>query len=144
MTETIPNGFTPWPPSSPFMEHLGQMYRSEREDGSIVLALRLGVTHTNMHDIAHGGMLATLADNALGHVVALKANTSVVTVQMSLDFMSAVKPGDWLEAHVMVDKIGRRLIYATCRLMVGERSMLKASGVFAVVQNKLGSAKADG
>lgn len=40
-------------------------------------------------------------------------------------------PGDWVEAHVDVQRIGSRLAFANCYLMVGERRILRASGVFA-------------
>jgi len=51
---------------------------------------------------------------------------------MSVEYLNAVQPGDWLEAHVQVDKQGKRLIYATCLLKADGRLMLKANAVFAV------------
>ena len=132
MTDSVPAGFLPWRPSSPFMTHLAELGAFYRRAADDVLALRLGKPHTNMHDIAHGGLLATLADSALGFRIASLANVSVVTVQMSVEYLNPVKPGDWLEAHVQIDKQGRRLIYATCRLQVAGQTMLKANAVFAV------------
>jgi len=132
MIESIPEGFEPWPPTSPFMKHvagLGALYRRARDHA---LAVRVGEPHANTLGIAHGGLLATLADCALGQCIAHQERLSVVTVQMSLDYMSAVKSGDWLEAHVRIDKKGRRLIYATCLLQVGGKTVLKANAVFAV------------
>lgn len=132
MTDTIPTGFKPWQASSPFMTHLAELGALYRRDADCVLALRVAHAHTNMHSIAHGGLLATLADSALGHTIAQRAQVSVVTVQMSVDYLDPVKPGDWLEAHVRIDKQGRRLIYATCLLQVEGRVKLKANAVFAV------------
>jgi uncharacterized protein (TIGR00369 family) len=108
---------------------LGDLYLRE-SDG--VMALLITHEHANMHAIAHGGLLATLADCALGSTVARQSGTSVVTVQMSLEYMNAVRAGDWLQAHVQIDKQGRRLIYAGCVLKVQDRMMLRASAVFAV------------
>ncbi|AMG88945.2 PaaI family thioesterase [Bordetella parapertussis] len=132
MNDSIPDGFAPWRPGSPFMAHLadlGTFYVREADDA---LAVRVGPPHTNMHGIAHGGLLATLADSALGYCISRRAQASVVTVQMSVEYLSAVKPGDWLQAQVRIDKQGRRLIYATCLLQVEDRLMLKANAVFAV------------
>ncbi|MFY3332278.1 PaaI family thioesterase [Achromobacter xylosoxidans] len=134
MTDTIPAGFAPWQPSSQFMRHLadlGGFYRRAADD---VLAMRIGAAHGNMHGMAHGGLLATLADSALGYVIAHQCQASVVTAQMSVEYLNAVMPGDWLEAHVTIGKRGKRLIYATCHLKVDERLVLKASAVFAVRQ----------
>jgi uncharacterized protein (TIGR00369 family) len=114
------------------MQHiatLGDIYLRE-SDG--VMALSITQAHANMHAMAHGGLLATLADCALGSTVAGQLQTSVVTVQMSLEYMNAVRVGDWLEAHVQIDKQGKRLIYAGCVLKVEARVMLRASAVFAV------------
>jgi uncharacterized protein (TIGR00369 family) len=109
---------------------LGDVYLRE-SDGT--MALTVTDEHSNLHGIAHGGLLATLADCALGSFVARQSGRSVVTVQMSLDYMNAVRAGDWLEAHVQIDKQGRRLIYGSVRLTAGDRVMLKASAVFAVI-----------
>ncbi|AZS80745.1 PaaI family thioesterase [Achromobacter spanius] len=132
MIDSIPEGFAPWRPSSPFMTHLADLGALYRRDADSVLALRVNETHSNMHGMAHGGLLATLADSALGHTIAQQLQVSVVTVQMSVEYLNAVKPGDWLQAHVRIDKQGRRLIYANCLLQVDGRVMLKANAVFAV------------
>ncbi|MBV7481355.1 PaaI family thioesterase [Bordetella sp. BOR01] len=132
MTHPIPEGFEPWHPGSRFMTHLADLGPFYRRTGSNVLAMRVAMPHTNMHNIAHGGLLATLADSALGYCIVQEAQVSVVTVQMSVEYLNAVKPGDWLEAHVRIDKQGRRLLYATCLLQVDGKVMLKANAVFAV------------
>ncbi|EHK65944.1 PaaI family thioesterase [Achromobacter arsenitoxydans] len=132
MTDSIPAGFIPWLPKSQFMRHLTDLGAFYRREADNVLALRVNAAHGNMHGMAHGGLLATFADSALGFVIAEQAHVSVVTAQMSVEYLNAVKPGDWLEAHVQIDKQGKRLIYATCLLQVEGRSMLKASAVFAV------------
>ena len=64
MTDSIPEGFARWRPSSPFMTHLADLGALDRRDTDSVLALRVGEAHTNMHGMAHGGLLATLADSA--------------------------------------------------------------------------------
>ncbi|MNX37411.1 Thioesterase superfamily protein [compost metagenome] len=132
MIDSIPEGFALWRPSSRFMTHLADLGTLYRRDADSVLALRVNEAHTNMHGMAHGGLLATLADSALGHTIAQQLQVSVVTVQMSVEYLNAVKPGDWLQAHVRIDKQGRRLIYANCLLQVEGRVMLKANAVFAV------------
>ena len=132
MTDSIPAGFTPWYPSSQFMRHLNDLGPFYRRKADNVLGLRVTTAHGNMHGMAHGGFLATFADSALGLVISEDAHVSVVTAPMSVEFLNAVNPGDWLEAHVQIDKQGKRLIYATCLLQVEGRVMLKANAVFAV------------
>ncbi|MFT0849725.1 PaaI family thioesterase [Achromobacter sp. F4_2707] len=132
MTSDIPAGFEVWNPTSLFMQHLiqvGQIYRNE--SGS-AFGLRIDKGHGNVHSVAHGGLLATLVDSVFGNYLAQECQTAVVTVNLSLDYMNATKMGDWIEAHVKIDKRGRRLIYASCTVHNQEKTLVKASGVFAV------------
>jgi acyl-coenzyme A thioesterase PaaI-like protein len=79
-------------------------------------------------------MLATIADTAIGMLLIQEdrnGNPSV-TVSLTLDYLSGASLGDWVECHVDYDKIGANLRFATCRVMVGERMVLKANAVFAV------------
>ncbi|RZL89427.1 MAG: PaaI family thioesterase [Variovorax sp.] len=97
-----------------------------------VLATRVTADHLNPLDIAHGGFLATLADTAFGAVIKRDLGLAAppATVSLSVDYIGAVREGDWVEAHVEVHKTGRRLSNASCLVKVGDRVVLRASGVF--------------
>ena len=84
----------------------------------------------------HGGILATLADVALGYVMAFSSNppANLATANLTLDFAGTAKPGDWLEAHVDIQKLGSRLGFANCYITTGERRIVRASGVFVVAR----------
>ena len=129
-----PPGFERLKRGGPYMANLGELY-CRRNDGQIVIAMRITDQHTNMRGIAHGGMLSSLADSALGLGLSIhcEGRNSFVTVNLSTDFVDAARPGDWVEAHVDVQKVGARVAFANCFLQVGERRILRASGVFAVM-----------
>ena len=131
---SIPEGFKPIKRGGPFLTSLGPLYY-RREGEGLIIAIRVEERHLNTRGIAHGGMLMTLADSALGIALANTSNPPqpMVTVSMSTDFLQVASAGDWLEAKVNIDRVGKRLAYALCYLYVGERSILRASGVFAVV-----------
>lgn len=59
---------------------------------------------------------------------------AVVTASLSTDFIGIAHLGDWIECHVEIDRIGARMAFASCHLKVGERKILRASGVFAIVK----------
>lgn len=139
-TRPVPPGFERLRRGGPYMANLGELYCRRGEAGSgsgseIVFAMRIDDRHTNMRGIAHGGMLASLADSALGLGLTLycEGRQSFVTVNLSTDFIDAARPGDWVEAHVEVQKMGKRMAFANCFLQVGARRILRASGVFAVM-----------
>ena len=130
----IQDGFKAIEHTGPFLAQNGPLY-CKKVDGKLVLGLRIDEPHTNMRGIVHGGMLVTLADSALGTVLynSRKPPQPMVTVSLTTDFIESAWPGDWVEAHVDVLRIGSRLAYANCYLQVGERRILRASAVFAVV-----------
>lgn len=133
-THDIPAGLSPLNRGGPFLSQLGPLYLKKDGDQCIV-GLRIEDRHTNIRGIAHGGMLVTLADSALG--IALSSSRTppqpMVTVNLSTDFVESAYPGDWVEAHVDIQRVGNRLAFANCYLMVGERRILRASGVFALM-----------
>lgn len=131
-----PEGFAPLQRGGPYFAQLGAVHSRRAADGTLVLGLRIGVPHTNTMGITHGGMLVTFADGALGInlAVARQQAGSHVSVHLSSDFLESARPGDWLEAHVRIRRMGRRLSFADCELKVGERLVLTCSGVFAATQ----------
>ena len=134
MSDSIPEGFKAIEHTGPFLAQNGPLY-CKKADGKLVLGIRIDDRHTNTRGIVHGGMLVTLADSALG-IVLYNSRTPpqpIVTVSLSTDFIESAWPGDWVEAHVDILRIGKRLAYANCTLQVGDRRILRASGVFALM-----------
>jgi uncharacterized protein (TIGR00369 family) len=134
-TVEIPEGFKVLQrASSRFLSSLGPLYAKEAGSG-VVIGLRIDERHLNTRGVAHGGMLVTLADSALGIVIAMSRTPPhpMVTVNLSADFTDVARAGDWVEARVDVQKMGNRFAFASCHLWVGEKRILRASGIFAHV-----------
>ena len=122
--EDIPQGFKALQRgSSRFLSMLGPLYAKDEGNG-VVIGLRIDERHLNTRGVAHGGMLVTLADSALGIVIAMSRTPP------------HPRAGDWVEARVDVQKMGKRLAFANCHLWIGERRILRASGIFAAVAEK--------
>jgi uncharacterized protein (TIGR00369 family) len=139
MEENVPEGFARLERGGHFLASLGPLYAKKTEKG-LVIAMRIEDRHLNTRGIAHGGMLVTLADSALGISIATAGEAApaerpraFVTVNLSVDFLASAHEGDFVEAHVSIEKIGARLAFATCFLQVGSRRVLRASGIFATV-----------
>ena len=135
----VPEGFRRLQLPSPYMTLVGPLYMRRREGEPAVIAVRVSSQHLNIQGVVHGGMLTTLADSALGINISLARGRrgGQVTVSMTADFLSGAREGDWLEAHVLVTRVGQRLAYASCDLKVGERHVLRSSAVFAFVDRPL-------
>jgi len=133
MTKTYvaPAGFALVERGGPFFTQIAPVYQ-RRLEGRVILGLHVDPKHANSHGNAHGGMLMTLADGAFYDNIMLEreAGDRIVTANMSADFLSAARVGDWLEAHVTVHRRGKLLSFADCLLKVGERVVLRANATF--------------
>jgi acyl-coenzyme A thioesterase 13 len=138
-----PRDFRPLFRTSPVLDLIGPLYcRGEGVD--LVIGLRVEAKHCNARGTAHGGILATLADVALGYTMAFASTppAGLVTANLTLDFAGTAKIGDWLEAHVDVQKQGSRLSFANCYITVNEQRIVRASAVFLVTGQLDASASA--
>lgn len=128
----IPEGFQRIARLSPFNALVGPLY--ERRDGSAVsIGLAVEAKHTNSRGSCHGGVLATLADLALGYAMLAKSGDpgSFVTAHLAVDYAGAAKAGDWIESKVEIQHVGSRLAFANCYLVVGKKPVVRASAIFA-------------
>jgi uncharacterized protein (TIGR00369 family) len=128
---SIPDNFKPLFRTSPVLDLIGPIYyRGEGRD--LVLGLRAETKHCNARGAVHGGILATLADVALGYTMAFASDppAALVTANLTLDFAGTAKSGDWLETRVDIQRQGSRLSFANCYISVASRRIVRASAVF--------------
>jgi acyl-coenzyme A thioesterase 13 len=128
-----PPGYEPLFRTSPFLETVGPLFYRKAPDGAFVIGLRILPKHANARGSAHGGLLMTLLDIALGYRAALSENppANLTTASLTADFAGAPKIGDWVEAHVDVQKVGGRLAFANAFLLVNDERVVRGSAVFA-------------
>src|SRR4029078_4133008 len=83
------------------------------EPGSVSVSLDLSEHHANLQGFAHGGVLATLADAALGRSVrsALEHRRRHVTIELGVHYLRAIKTGT-VTATGRAVRIGREGAYA--------------------------------
>ncbi|MGE8064163.1 PaaI family thioesterase [Pseudomonas sp. NPDC089569] len=133
-------GFEAYPTRPGFIRHNGGFFlHCERP----VIGARITEEHLNPLRIAHGGFLATLADTSFGAVLRRQYDLPVapVTVNLNIDYLGAVREGDWVEVYVTVHKFGRTVINASCELKVGDRLALRAHGNFMVWTGEIPAVK---
>ena len=129
--EAVPSGFVPYAEPSPFLDRIGPLFQKTGETGPI-FGLRVIEYHCNRRGFAHGGLLVSLADIALGKTGEWGRDppASLVTASLTVEFLGAARLGDWIEAVCDFNRVGRRMAFANCYLTVGERKVVRASGVF--------------
>ncbi len=122
--------FAPLENAGPYLDHVGPLLR--RSDG--VIGLKIEERHLNAAGSAHGGLLASIADHAIGRAVneALE-DAGAVTVSLTTDYLGAVSEGDFVQAHTHVDRLGGSLAFADCTITVKDEDVVRARAVFAVL-----------
>lgn len=128
----VPEGFARFARSSPFLDLLGPVFHRSTGEAEIY-ALRIEPRHLNSRGTAHGGVLATLCDVALGYGTAYTESPPLPlsTVQLCTDFFAPVALGEWLEVHVAVERVGRQLAFAGCHLVAGGQKIGVAKAIFS-------------
>jgi uncharacterized protein (TIGR00369 family) len=104
------------------------------EPGSAELELATRPEMANSISVVHGGLLAFLADSAMGAAVRglIPEGSSHVSFDLKLSFVSPVRIGERLRAVAKVLHSGRRTKVAECRVSVGERLVATATATFLV------------
>jgi uncharacterized protein (TIGR00369 family) len=129
----VPAGFEPIFRVSPISELLGPVYY-KGSGYDLALGLRAQQKHANLRGSVHGGVLAAIADMALGYTLAFAEDPpmGLVTANLTIDYAGSAKVGDWMHTRTDVQRRGGRLAFANCYIYVDEQRIVRASGVFLV------------
>jgi uncharacterized protein (TIGR00369 family) len=136
-TDTVPHGFEPHFRNSPFTDPWEPLF-AKRTDTAVIMGLRVAKPHTNGRGRIHGGLIAALADNTMGYncAQALGWESSLVTVNLAVDYVGNGEIGQWLSVEAEVIKAGHTLCFATSLIRLDEVVIARANGTFRVVPKK--------
>lgn len=84
-------------------------------------------------DAAHGGIIATLLDEAMVYAALAESNYLVATAKMDVRFKKPVPTGKKLTLEGEVLKVNKRLIQAVSRIIYEGDILAKCMGSLAVV-----------
>jgi uncharacterized protein (TIGR00369 family) len=130
----IPAGFERHFRQSAVTDPWEPLYSMLRGD---VFCLGLGISdaHCNARGILHGGVISTLADNALGICCVIQRHhASAVTVNLSLDFLAAGQKGQWLEVRAKPSKLGKTLAFSDAQIFADDAIIARANATFRITE----------
>jgi acyl-coenzyme A thioesterase 13 len=135
--DDIPSGFESSGFVGRYLEEGGPFYLKQEQD-SCAVGLRISEQHINYIDIAHGGVITTLADIALSLQPYLSEmpHPTVTTTSLTVNFMTAANLGDWLEARATIDRLSKRTAHVHGSIKSGERIVATASGIFGIYRGR--------
>jgi uncharacterized protein (TIGR00369 family) len=121
---------------SPFLAMLGAEL-VESGDGTAILALNLSEMHLRTRGIAHGGVIATLLDTAMGVAVSTQTPDGcfAVTCQLNVHFIRPGWNGERLLIAAKVSHSGATTSVAQAKMTIGDDvGVALASGTFSFVR----------
>ncbi len=115
---------------NPYIDPLGPLW-GRFEDGRFSIGLPVEERHCSPSQMAHGGLLMTLADMQL--VLGANFQTGLTrfmsTVNLSADFIAPIPVGEFVAGELDVLRVTRNLVFAQGLLRVGDQVVLRFNGI---------------
>ena len=129
--EPVPDGFVPLPEGLGFSDYLQPSYRRIEGD-DISFGIVVQIQHGNTMGICHGGVLMTLADIAAANGVNVKRGTygPCPTINLAVDFVSAARIGQWIQADVELATVKRRFGFSSGVIRNANGVVARFNGTF--------------
>ena len=116
-----------------FNSHAGPVWRLPAEGELRRFSLIVEQKHLNGSGSVHGGLLMTFADIAMSQTARTVTDDAPCnTVSMTCDFVGPARLGEILDARVRVTKKTRSIIFMSADIVVGERPVAVASGLWKI------------
>ena len=117
--------------ASPFAEVLGPILVCW--EPTPVFQVKVRADCANTMGRVHGGFLAALVDITTGQGVRriLADGRSLVTTTTNIEFLATARVGERIDAEVLVEHNTKTLVFASCKLLVDGKPIVRASVVFS-------------
>ncbi len=110
---------------------------SKRDGDGWLYALQTDERHANPIGLIHGGTLATLVDHAMSMIAwSAAGRQSVVTVHMDTTFLSAARPGDFLEIAATTRKRTGGMVFMEAIITTDGREIMSAAAVLKIIKKE--------
>ena len=132
-----PDGFAPHFRKSPVTDPWEPLYSRRDAQKAVQIGLRIGTAHCNSRGMLHGGVIAALADNAMGLSCGAAMDPppakGLVTVSLNVDYVGAGRVGEWLLVAPRVIRAGRTLGFVDAIITADDTIVARASASFRVL-----------
>lgn len=132
-----PEGFKPHFRKSGFTAPWEPLY-SKVTSEKVIIGLFLSEAHCNSRGMVHGGLIASLCDNAMGLscIQVLKSEkrdvSGLVTVNLSTDYLGSARLGQWMTVDTVLVKTGGTLAFASSLVEADGELVAKSGATFRI------------
>jgi len=136
--DEVPPGFQRHFRKSPVTDPWEPIYSCSEAD-NVIIGVRLALQHCNSRGLVHGGVLAALADNAMGLTVVRHArartdpdarSASAMTISLGVDYAAPAQPGQWLQVTPRIIHLTRTMGFADALLSADGATIARANATF--------------
>ena len=135
---TVPADFQPHFRTSPVTDPWEPLYSRRRPtDSGHVIDLLFAVRepHCNSRGFLHGGVLAALCDNMMGMSLGATLNNAqanIVTLNLSLDYVSGAKLGEAIMIESRVIRAGGSIGVCDALAKTNDKILVRANATFSI------------
>ena len=104
--------------------------------GVVGIKMKAEREYTTINGRLHGGIIATLADTAMGWAILSQGNDSV-TLDMSLNYFAPVYEGSDITAESCIIFAGKTTVVAEANMFSQGKLVAKSRGTFFLAPNKV-------
>ena len=136
--QSVPAGFKLHERTSPLTRPWAPIYR-KADDRSVHLGVYLREGHCNSRGLVHGGFIAALADNTMGYTAgqAMRSDgrdiKSLVTINLSVDYLGAAKLGQWMSWEPHLIKATRTIAFVEALVKADGTPVARANATFKII-----------
>lgn len=117
-----------------FVDLIGPVWRRAADEG-VQYGLLVAEKHGNRSRFAHGGVLATLLDTALGLTSSeAQEGRRQATINLDVQFLAPVRVAEFLIAECRVVKATRSIMFLHGTLRVDDRICAVAQGTWKILR----------
>ena len=123
-----------WKPvvSAAFGQLVGPIWQRD-EGAGLRFGLIVAEKHANRAGNLHGGMLMTLADQAMAFTARKHTRKAHATMELHIHFVGVVRVGEFVEVRTEVVRATRSVVFLEAKMFVGDRLVVAASGIWKII-----------
>lgn len=132
-TKQVPDGFSPLQEGLGFNDAIAPTYLNWTTE-KICFGFFVEEQHLNSMKICHGGVLMTFADLAMGGYLGHKIGVmgGMPTINLTIDFLKASQPGDWLQTEPLLVSHTRTLGSVSLLINGPDGPVARVNGMFKI------------
>jgi uncharacterized protein (TIGR00369 family) len=119
-----------------FGDLVGPIWR-RGDGGHLRFGFIVAPKHLNRAGNLHGGMLMTVADQAMAMTArAATGGKPHATMELNIQFIDAVRIGEFVEVHPEVARAARSVVFMQAKMFVGARLVVTTNGIWKILAGK--------